>query len=266
MPKRQRSNLSRGPSQKPKAKSQIAKVLTVALFSLASVAAGRAVQPEFRLGLGLLHEPGVATRGLARGRVELESLGTWKQSFVVGGNVAFAALDNPGLAHYGLDASVRLIPYSYFHTRFVLFAHHDEWGDWRTGENRVGGYVTLGAWAVPWSRIRLDAGAAWRAPQFGDGYTNALRLTSDAGEWNVLYGARWAFLSDYRSEAAVWMSNHDEFTVQTPQLVPFGLDGWYHLGQRATLFGRVGTGVNGVSGLLLSFSELRAEAGVKVEL
>jgi hypothetical protein len=263
---RQQTSPAVGPSQKPKGKSQIAKLLTVVLLSLVSVAAGRVVQPEFRFGAGLLHEPGVATRGLLRGRVELESLGTWKQSFVVGGNVAFAALDNPGLAHYGLDASVRLIPYSYFHTRFVLFAHHDEWGDWRVGENRVGGYVTLGAWAVPWSRIRLDAGAAFRAPQVGDGYTNALRLKSDAGEWNVLYGARWAFLSDYRSEAAVWLSNHDEFTVQTPQLVPFGLDGWWQVGRGVTAFGRVGTGINGVSGLLLSFSELRAEAGVKVEL
>jgi hypothetical protein len=238
----------------------------VGLAVLPSIAAGRAVQPNLGFGLGLLHEPGVDTRGLLRGRVELESLGTWARSFTVGGNFAYAALDNPGLCHYGLDASVRLIPYSYFVSRLVVFAHHDEWRDWGVGENRVGGYLNLRAWSVPWSRILLDAGAVWRAPQFGDRYDYALRLASDAGEWNVLYGVRWAFIADHRSEAAVWITNHDEFTVQTPQLVPFGLDGWYRLGSRTTLFGRVGTGVNGVSGLLLSFAELRAEAGVKVEL
>ncbi len=248
------------------ARGVVRALLAVCLSTLPSVAAGRAVQPELRLDLGFAHEPGVTTRALLRGRVELESLGTWKQSFVVGGNVAFAALDNPGLAHYGLDASVRLIPYSYFHTRFVLFAHHDEWSEWRTGENRLGGFVRLGAWAVPWSRIQLDAGAAWRAPQFGEGHTNALRLASDAGEWAVLYGARWAFLADHKAEAAVWLSNHDEFAVQTPQLVPFGLDGWWRVARGITVFSRAGTGVNGVSGLLLSFAELRAEAGVKVEL
>ena len=222
-------------------------------------AAGRAepapVRPDAYFGLRL--EPGVETR--------LVLAGTAEWSFVerasLFGGIAFGAIDNPGIARYGIGASVRVVDRA--DIRLRAQANHDEWSDWQVGENRVAAMVS----SEPLRGLELGAGAAWRAPIYDPGqYHSPFRWSSEAPEWNLVYRLDWAFLDRERYQAAFWFANIDRLTIHNPQQFPAGLRASYAAWPRWRLTAQLGTSIKGLSALLFAFTEMDLRLGVTGEL
>ena len=227
---------------------------------LASVfAAGRAgstpVRPDAYLGFRF--EPGVETRLVLAGGAE------WRpaERASLFGGLALSAIDNPGVAHYGIGAAVRVFDRS--DIRLQAHVNHDEWSSWQTGENRVAGMVA----AEPLHGLQLGAGMVWRAPIYDSGqYHSPFRWSSDAPEWNWVYRLDWTFLDRERLEAAFWLANIDRLTIHNPQQFPAGLRASYAAWPRWRLTAQLGTDIKGLSALLFAFTEMDLRLGVVGEL
>lgn len=166
-------------------------------------------------------------------------------------------LDNPGLAAYGLDAEVRLI--QAFGLRVRTGAAHEQWRDWQAGENRVFGMVT----ALPRACLTLGVGLMWRAAIFDPTrYASPFSWRSPVPEWNIAYLLDWALLRRPGAELSLRLANQDLLIVHNPQQLPLGLRGRFSVGTDWHVSAGCGTAITGLSGPILSASELTAELGV----
>jgi len=213
------------------------------------------VRPDVYLGLRL--EPGVETR--------LVLAGTAEWSFVerasLFGGLALGAIDNPGIARYGVGAAVRVLDKA--RVRVQAQVNHDEWSSWQAGENRAAGMIG----AEPLRGLELGLGMAWRAPIYDPGqYHSPFNWSSDAPEWNWVYRLDWTFLDLDRYEAAFWFANIDRLTIRNPQQFPAGLRASYAAWPRWRLTAQLGTNIKGLSALLFAFTEMDLRLGVTGEL
>jgi hypothetical protein len=228
-------------------------------YLLVLVAAAAAVSARVRpdVSLRFRYEPGVETRLLLAAGAEWD----FAPRATLFGGLAVGAIDNPGIARYGLGASVSIIDAAKI--RLQAQVNHDEWSSWQAGENRVAGMVA----AEPLRRLELSAGLAWRAPIYDAGrYHSPFAWSSDAPEWNWVYQLDWTFLALDRFQTAFWMANLDRLTIHNPQQFPFGLRGSYAAWPRWRLTAHLGSDIKGLSALLFAFTELDLRLGVSGEL
>lgn len=203
--------------------------------------------------LGFRHEPGVETRMLVTGLVDA----SLNPRLDLDAALGLGFMQNNGIAGYGLGARVQPLA---FRRLFVeARVQHQQWPDWRAGENRVLGLVRAGVLR----RVRLSLGVAYRVPVFDPAsYASPFQWQGDAPEWNLLYGINWTFLERRRLSAVAFVQNSGRMTLHNPQQVPLGLYGSYQLARGYSIRARASSGIVGISGALVSFSEFVFEAGV----
>ncbi len=206
--------------------------------------------------LGFRHEPGVETKLLTTGSVDWQPL----RQVRVGGAFALSLIQHNGLSRIGLGVDTRLLDFAGLGLEAGV--QHEQWNGWQSGENRVFGALRI----EPVPGLRLGAGIAYRAPLLDSGsYSSPFNWQSDAPELNLLYRLEWTFLCRARVNAAAYLANFDRLTMHNPQQFPFGLRGTCGLGRGWRLLGHCGTAINGLSGLMLSLSEVTLELGVQRE-
>jgi hypothetical protein len=203
--------------------------------------------------LGFRHEPGVETKMLVTGLADA----SLNPRLDLDAALGLGFMENNGIAGYALGARVQPLA-----TRRLFVEariQHQQWSDWRAGENRVLGLVR----AEVSRRVRLSLGAAYRVPVFDPAcFASPFQWQSDAPEWNLLYGINWTFIERRRLSAFAFIANSDRMTLHNPQQVPLGLYGSYQLARGCSLCARARSGIVGISGALVSFSEFVFEAGV----
>lgn len=232
-------------------------VLPAALGLLALAASSLLLASEQELFVGYHHEAGV----------ESKLLGTLLADFSLhpridlDAGVAFSAVEHPGLARLGLGMTVRLT--DLWHTRTRVGLQHEQWNDWRIGENRA--LVMFDA--EPLRGLELGAGIAWRAPVYSVvRYWLPHWFASDAAELNLLYHAGWRFLRRDRVTATFIVSNLDRLVVRNPQQFPFRLEASTRLAPGWRLDACCGSAVTGLSSMLVSLKEVTVELGIRHEL
>lgn len=189
---------------------------------------------------------------LLQGNAEF-SIGSRVQTF---GGIALSAIDNPGIAHYGLGAGVTVLPAPYFQA--AIQANHDQSSDWKTGENRISGTIS----GRPIRGLELGLGLAWRVPVMDStAWYSPLVWQSAAAEWNYLYRIDWTFFHRPGVELAAWITNFDRLTEHTAQQFPFGLRGVLSPHNHWRWNARLGSDIKGLSGLLFSLGELDLQIG-----
>jgi len=230
-------------------------LVVVAVICAAGFAEPSTVRPDAYMGFRL--EPGVETRLILAGSADWD-FATRASLF---GGFAFGAIDNPGIARYGIGASVRVVDIAKI--RLQAQVNHDEWSGWQAGENRVAGMVA----AEPLRGLELGAGLAWRAPIYDAGhYHSPFHWSSEAPEWNWVYRLDWTFLSIDRVRAAAWLANIDRLTIHNPQQFPAGLRASYAAWPRWRLTAQLGTGIKALSSLLFALTEMDLRLGVSGDL
>ncbi len=228
--------------------------LAAAIWGLAAATPAQ-VRPDAFLGLRF--EPGVETKLVLAGSAEWDPV----ERASLFGALALSAIDNPGIAHYGIGGSVRVFD----RTDICLEAqaNHDEWSSWQAGENRVAGIIS----GRPVRSLDLGLGMAWRAPIYNPArYHSPFSWSSEAPEWNLVYRLDWAFLERERYQAAFWFANIDRLTIHNPQQFPAGLRASYQAWPRWRVTARLGTDIKGLSTLLFAFTEMDLRLGVSGEL
>ena len=229
------------------------------VFLAAALAVGLAEPVQVRPDgyLGFRYEPGVETRLVLVGGAEWDVI----ERATLFGGFAVGAIDNPGIARYGIGASVRIVDAA--KVRIQAQMNHDEWSSWQAGENRAAGIVA----AEPLRGLELGAGMAWRAPLYDSRkYHSPFNWSSDAPEWNWVYRLDWAFLTCDRLRAAFWFANIDRLTIHNPQQFPAGLRASYAAWPSWRLTAQLGTDIKGLSALLFAFTEMDLRLGVAGEL
>jgi len=204
--------------------------------------------------VGFRHERGVESRMVVTVLARQDLL-PW---LALDAGVGLNMFGHDGLAGYGLGAEAEILPLVRLRVRAAV--QHDQWNDWRIGENRVLGMLA----AEPLDRFELGAGMAWRAPVYDPKrYASPLEWQSDAPEWNLVYHLGWRFLETGPFVASAVLSNLDDLRLQTPHHISFRAEGSWRLDQNWQVVASCGTGVKGLSGLLFSVSEVSANAGVR---
>jgi hypothetical protein len=225
-------------------------LILVALLAAADPVSAIQVVPQ--ASLGFRSEPGVETKAFlsAGAKAAAPFGGFW-------GSIAFSAGDNPGIAYYGVGAEARLV--RLVHLRLRGQVNHNQWSDWRAGENSA----SLMLLVRPVRVLDLGVGAAWRAPVFDRaGYQSPFRWQSPAPEWNLLYRVQWSLIQRRRMNLAIWVANDDPLTPHPAQQFPFGLRGSLKVLPRWWLNARLGSDIKGLSGGLFSLGEVDARVGV----
>lgn len=202
--------------------------------------------------LGLRHEPGVETRLLlaVTARYPVQPLAA------VSGHIALAALDNSGLASFGLG--LHLAPLPRTPAAVELNVTHDQWPDWQAGENRFSGVVT----AEPVPGLQLGFGAAWRVPLSDGHWSSPFVWRSDWPEWNLAYRIRWRFLNLPNWRVAAFAANLDGYGMPAAQQLPVGIEVTARLKHRLSLYWRIASSIKGLSGPLISLGDADARIGV----
>ena len=217
------------------------------------VGIGQGNRVTLQSALWFRHEPGVETRVLLDGVVGID-FGGQAQAF---GGLSVSALNNPGIAHYGIGG--RVVALDPIRLGLQVQANHDEWSDWQIGENRIGAAIFV----RPLSTLDLAVGLAWRLPLFiADQYHSPFVWTSEAAELNYLYRVDWTFLRRKDLALGIWVANYDLFTIRNPAQIPFGVSSGCWAGHHCWLSARLGSDIKGLSGLLLSLGELDGQVGV----
>jgi hypothetical protein len=225
-----------------------------AVCAVALAKPGR-VRPDAYVGFRF--EPGVETRLLLAGGAEWDFV----ERATLFGGLAFGAIDNPGIARYGVGAAVRVLDKA--RVRVQAQVNHDEWSGWQAGENRVAGMVS----AEPLAGLEFGLGMAWRTPVYDNTkYRSPFHWSSDAPEWNWVYRLDWKFLDRQPYQAAFWFANIDRLTIHNPQQFPAGLRASYQAWPRWRLTAQLGTDIKGLSALLFAFTEMDLRLGVAGEL
>lgn len=208
------------------------------------------------LELGWRHEEGVESRAI----VTVTAARMLHPRVRLGGGLGLSLFEHTGPAAYGLDARIGLLPF--WDLGFEAAVQHEQWNDWRVGENRMLGLVS----AQPLGGLELGAGLGWRAPLLDtDGYWSPVDYRSDAPELNLVYRARWRALAMKRGSLTVAISNRAGLRLYTPHHIALQLDGRFGLRPGWVLTGHAGTALKGLSALVFSVGEFELAAGVAHE-
>jgi hypothetical protein len=205
--------------------------------------------------LGVRHEAGVESKALVSVHGSRPVL-----SFLnIHAGIGLSLFQHNGLSDYGLGVRIRALRFG----RIELDASccHSQWNDWRIGENRV----MATAHTTPLRTLHLGAGIAYRAPVFDDGFASPLAWDSDMPEFNLVYELDWTFLEIAPVDAVLTVSNADLLRMSAPSRIPLRVSAIADLLPGWSLLFRCGTGIKGLSSLLLSVSEVTAELGVRLE-
>lgn len=206
------------------------------------------------VSLGYRGERGVETKGLLSGNLSAEI----NQFFGGFAGVRFSLGQQGGIATYNAGLSLRYPTISRLNCQ--LGFQHEEWPAWRVGENRAYAFLE----AILKEGIKFGLGIARRQTIFNEARFHEPWLWRGAvGEWNFLYRLSFRFLEWKNSTFTYYFANFDNFTLHNPQQLPFGIRLDYSLSPLWKVFTRCGSAVNGVSTMLLSFSEFSAEIGVR---
>jgi len=226
-------------------------MLSATLLALAVFTQTPRFQSE--VGIGFRHEPGVETKALLQ--VSVSAFTRFGAS--LGANIALSAGDNPGIAGYGLDGELLLLPP--VRLRLRASTNHNQWSSWRVGENSVSAMVLV----APLRRLELGVGTAWRVPVLDSAaYFSPLRWQEPASEWSLLYRLQWAFIERPAMGLAAWIANDDRQNPATAQQFPFGLGGFLRIRPNWWLKAGIGSNIKGLSGAIYSLGEVNARIGV----
>ena len=206
--------------------------------------------------LGYRGEPGVESKMLASAQADIVPVTFLK----VDAGLSLNLSQNNGLGAAGLGIGAVLHRPSGL--TFRLAGQHQQWNDWRAGENRL--LIVLEAGPL----FGLDAGAGLvrRVPVFGDESGSPFVWSSGAAEWNYVYRLRWKLVQRENWWLRAGFSSYDRFTTHSPQQFPLAVDGAYQLKDDLELVGLVSSAIVGFSGGLASFHEIELSAGVRYEL
>jgi hypothetical protein len=222
-----------------------------ALLSLLAAASPAAVVSSATLGYR--GEPGVESKLL----VTVDAQVSPARFLELDAGLSFNLFQNIGLGEAGLGLSALL--WQPAGLALTLAGQHQQWSDWRAGENRV--LATLEAGPV--LGIEAGFGLVRRVPVFGDQYGSPFVFAGGAAEWNFLYRLRWTFMRKADRWIRVGFSSYDQYTAHSPQQFPFEADGAYRLREDVELVARAGTAIVGYSGGMVALHEVDVGAGVK---
>jgi len=206
--------------------------------------------------LGYRGEPGVESKMLATAQADIEPV----QYLKVDGGLSFNLFQNNGLGAAALG--IRAVAYDPIGLALGLAVQHQQWNDWRAGENRLLAVIEAG----PWHGFDAGLGLVHRVPVFGDRYWSPFVWSGGAAEWNYLYRLRWKFIQRDKWWFRAGLSSYDRYTAHNPQQFPLEAEGAYRLKESVELVARAGTAIVGYSGGLVSFHEIELKAGVRYEL
>ena len=211
------------------------------------------VAPSFILGYR--GEPGVESKMLAIAQADIAPVRLLR----VDAGISFNLFQNNGLgaAEVGIGADV----YRPARLTLRLAVQHQQWNDWRAGENRLLAAIEAG----PHHGFDAGLGLVRRVPVFGDRYWSPFVWSGGAEEWNFLYRLRWKFMQREHWWLRAGLSSYDRFTAHNPQQFPLEADGAYRLKDDLELVALVSTAIVGFSGGLVSFHEVELSAGVRHE-
>jgi hypothetical protein len=226
----------------------------VLIFSLLALAEAVPVIPD--IGLGYRIEPGVEEKGVVAGGIKMR----FKNSAAVDAGVYGNIGDNFGLGGYALkgEFGFAAVPGLNLH----LGVQHQEWRDWRCGENRAFFLLHL----TGLRRFEVGMGVAWR-----QGVADTARFREPwvfigpAGEWNILYRLEGLVGQTARGELSLFLSNISRHQIHNPQLFPFGVRAGYQIVPHWRLAAACQSTVKGFSALLFSMGEFEIEVGVRYE-
>jgi len=221
------------------------------LLTLLALTGHAAVMPS--LTLGYRGEPGVESKLLAAAQADILPVSYVK----LDAGLSFNLFQNNGLGAAAL--ALGAVAYDPLGLTLRLTVQHQQWNDWRAGENRV--LATLEA--SPVYGFDAGLGLVQRVPVFGDRYWSPLVWSGDASEWNCLYRLRWRFIQRENWWLRAGFSSYDRYTAHNPQQFPFEADGAYRLNEDLELDARAGTALVGFSGGLASFHEVELSAGAR---
>lgn len=223
-------------------------MVTIALGLLLAAAPGGS------LDFGWQHETGV----MSRATVTVSAWFPVTDRLALDAGAGFSLFEHRGLAAWGAGARFTFIERWRIAARVAC--QHEQWNDWRAGENRVIGTVQ----ARPFRPVELEIGLAWRAPVFDpETYWSPLAWSSDVPELNIVYRLDWRFLEGPGWDVSVGAASFDGLHLRNPQHAGLYLVGRHRLDDGWRLFGRFGTAVKGVSSPLLSADGFTARLGVE---
>ena len=205
--------------------------------------------------LGYRGEPGAESKLLATAQADIEPV----QYLKVDGGLSFNLFQNNGLGAAALG--IRAEAYDPNGLALGLAVQHQQWNDWRAGENRLLAVIEAG----PWHGFDAGLGLVHRVPVFGDRYWSPVVWSGDAAEWNYLYRLRWKFVQREEWWLRAGFSSYDRYTAHNPQEFPFEADGAYRMKNGLEVTALASTAIVGYSGGLASFHEFEIDIGVRRE-
>jgi hypothetical protein len=228
---------------------------SVPLLLILLLATGEAaVVPSFLLGYR--GETGVESKLLATAQADIEPV----QYLKLDAGLSFNLFQNNGLGAAALG--VRAVAYDPIGLALGLAVQHQQWNDWRAGENRVLATIEAG----PVYGLDAGLGLVHRVPVFGDRYWSPLVWSGGAAEWNFLYRLRWKFIQREKWWLRAGISSYDRYAAHNPQQFPLEADGAYRLQDDLEIVARFATAVIGYSGGTVTFHEVEINVGVKYQL
>ncbi|MCL6465752.1 MAG: hypothetical protein K6T77_03215 [candidate division WOR-3 bacterium] len=224
------------------------------IFGFLALAEAVPVIPD--IGLGYRIEPGVEEKGAVAGGIKIRFKNNAAVDAGVYGNIG----DNFGLGGYALkgEFGCASVPWLNLH----LGVQHQEWRDWRCGENRAFFLLHL----TGLKRFEVGMGVAWRQGVFDRArFREPWVFTGPAGEWNILYRLEGLVLETARGELGLFLSNISRHQIHNPQMFPFGVRAGYQVVPHWRLAATCQSTVKGFSALLFSPGEFEIELGVRYE-
>jgi len=229
--------------------------VTRLLVAVALAAAASYASVAASVMLGYRGEPGVESKMLVTALADVVPVRFLKVDAGLSANL----FQHDGLGGAGMGIGAVLFKPAGL--TFRLAAQHQQWNDWKAGENRALATVEAG----PVFGVEAGFGVARRVPVFGDDYWSPFAWKGEASEWNCVYRLTWRFIDRESLWLKAGFSSYDLLTTHTAQQLPFVLSGGYRLRDNFELVGNAGTAIVGYSGGLVSFHELTLNAGVKHE-
>ncbi len=231
---------------------RMTRLLTV--LALAGATGYATVAPSVRFGYR--GEPGVESKMLVTATADIVPV----QYLKVDAGLSFSLFQNNGLGAVGLGLGAVLFRPVGLTLR--LAAQHQQWNDWRAGENRALAAIEAG----PVFGVEAGFGIARRVPLLRvNDYLSLYVWSGSASEWNYVYRLTWKFLRRENWWLKADFSSYDLLSVHNVQQFPLCLSGSYSLKDNLDLVADVGTAVAGLSGGLAEFHEIELRAGVKYQ-
>jgi hypothetical protein len=172
------------------------------------------------------------------------------------GSLGFAGPTHLGLSLLGAEIRLRLP----FRFRLGSAIQHERWTDWRITENRYA--YTLEWQPVP--ALTFTLGRALRAPQYmGMTLGHAFAWPEETKEYLLTYRLAYRFLEGLGLEGHFILHNMDRARVYTEDNIHLQLEIRYHHDDTWQTEGILATGIQGLSGAILSFPSLRIGLGVR---